>query len=137
MGDIGKELMGLYRETQRHGLSIFNYLIMISSVLVGSMELFKIVSNADVVFRSPLFIQWEMGDVAMSILLIVVGISTPLFFHKNKFRLYRISLFILFIIWLYLLFFFIFIFVIGHGNFTWILIVNILIQILYSMKISE
>lgn len=137
MNNIGRDLMGLYKETKRQVLNIFNYIIMISSSLVGIMELYKISIGITDKFQSPLFTCNILFDISISLLLIMLGIFVPILYNKKKIKIYKISLFILLLIWLYLLMFFIFIFVLGKGNFTWIMAVDIIILIMYSIKTSE
>lgn len=137
MNNIGQDLLGLYKETKRQVLNIFNYIIMISSSLVGIMELYKISIGTTDKFQSPLFTCNILLDISISLLLIMLGISVPILYNKKKIKIYKISLFILLLIWLYLLMFFIFIFVLGKGNFTWIMAVDIIILIMYSIKTSE
>lgn len=137
MNNIGQDLMGLYKETKRQVLNIFNYIIMISSSLVGIMELYKIYIGTTDRFQSPLFVCNILLDISISLLLIMLGILVPILYNKKKIKIYKISLFILLLIWLYLLMFFIFIFALGKGNFTWIMAVDIIILIMYSIKISE
>lgn len=137
MNNIGRDLMGLYKETKRQVLNIFNYIIMISSSLVGIMELYKISIGTTDKFQSPLLVCNILLDIFISLLLIMLGVLVPILYNKKKIKIYKISLFILLLIWLYLLMFFIFIFVLGKGNFTWIMAVDIIILIMYSIKISE
>ena len=137
MNNIGRDLMGLYKETKRQVLNIFNYIIMISSSLVGIMELYKISIGIIDKFQSPLFTCNILLDISISLLLIMLGILVPILYNKKRIKIYKISLVILLLIWLYLLMFFIFIFVLGKGNFTWIMAVDIIILIMYSIKTSE
>ncbi len=73
MNNIGQDLMGLYKETKRQVLNIFNYIIMISSSLVGIMELYKISIGTTDKFQSPFLVCNILLDIFISLLLIMLG----------------------------------------------------------------
>lgn len=137
MGEFRDEMLNLYKETQNHTIKIFNQLISITTVLTGTVEIFKIIKHDKYSLPTPLFTNDQFLDIVFTIIFIIVGVLISLLYNTKHKKIYKVAVYIALMQWSYLLLFFIFMLFIGNMNFTWIMIVNTIIQILYVLKKSE
>lgn len=127
------ELIRLYIETQRNNLKMLNYIMCYVSVLSGLIELLRITFDNQIpsvvsFFNNPKY------DIYFSILMIALGLVIVIFSKNSK--VYRCSLFILTCCWGWIAFSYFFSAMFVALNFKHVLVVPIIAQALYMMKMS-
>lgn len=127
------ELIRLYIETQRNNLKMLNYIMCYVSVMSGIIELVRITYNSQIpsvvsFFNNPKY------DIYFSILMIILGF-TIILFSKNS-KVYRCSLFLLTCCWGWIAFSYLFSAMFVVLNFKHVLVVPIIAQALYMMRMS-
>lgn len=127
------ELIKLYIETQRSSLKMFNFIMCYVSVMSGALELVRVVYDNKIP-NVVSFFNNVHTDVFFSILMIVLGISIVTL--KNSSNVYRFFLFMLTCCWGWVAFSYLFSSMFVILNFKHVLVVPVIAQALYMMRMS-
>lgn len=127
------ELIKLYIETQRSNLKMFNFIMCYVSVMSGALELVRVLYDNKIP-NVVSFFNNVHTDVFFSILMIVLGISIVTL--KNSSNVYRFFLFMLTCCWGWVAFSYLFSSMFVILNFKHVLVVPVIAQALYMMRMS-
>ena len=127
------ELIKLYIETQRNNLKMLNFIMCYVSVMSGAIELIRATYDNKIPSVVSFFSNIHT-NVFFSIMMIVLGISIVIL--RNSSNVYRFFLFILTCCWGWVAFSYLFSSMFVILNFKHVLVVPIIAQALYMMRMS-
>lgn len=127
------ELIKLYIETQRSNLKMLNFIMCYVSVMSGAIELIRVTYDNKIPSVVSFFSNMHT-NVFFSVMMIVLGISVVVL--KNSSNIYRFFLFILTCCWGWVAFSYLFSSMFVVLNFKHVLVVPIIAQALYMMRMS-